>query len=426
MWAGVAWWFGPMLSRFFQIPPALGAAGFVAAGVVWIGLYTAAFAAWVAWLARRRAAGPLLVAAGWVACELARSRVWVGCPWALAAYSQAGAPRLLQIADAAGPYGVGWLVAAVNASVAGLVEPALRPRRPWPSVAAVALALAATLVYGGWRLGRSYGTGEPFQVAVVQGGEEPRSPTRGGEARVATYVTLTRGALAAHPRLVVWPENAFEGFLQEGSAARDAVLALSRDSGADVILGGPYYTWRGSGPRFRNAVFLVRDGRLAGRYDKFHLVPFAERRYEPGPGPQVLYTAVGPVGAFVCFEAMYPERVRGFAARGAVLLANLSNDAWLGAASAAEHHLAMAALRAVENRRWLVRATTTGISAVVDPRGRITARTRYDGSGILVAPVRVSAARTPYQRWGDAGAWTAMSIAIALSLWHGLRSTQPS
>jgi apolipoprotein N-acyltransferase len=183
-------------------------------------------------------------------------------------------------------------------------------------------------------------------------------------------------------------------------------------------------------------VFLVRHGKLAGRYDKLRLVPFAEEDqlgwlashnrlvYESGRRLSVLPTATARVGAFVCFEAMYPDFVRGFARQGAEVLANPSNDDWFDHAIPARYMLDMASVRAIENRRYLVRPTTTGFSAVIDPHGRTVARSDFGTPAILTASIYPSRVQTPYQLWGDAVSWLAIAAVVVVSLLQVWRPLQ--
>jgi len=222
------------------------------------------------------------------------------------------------------------------------------------------------------------------------------------------------------PALAVWPEYAVDIYIQEPSAARDELFTASRDLGIDFVLGGPFSAFGSTKLRYRNAVFAVRAGKLAGRYDKLHLVPFAERipawwplrahrqEYEPGPRPFVLATRDARVGAFVCAESLDPAIPRALATAGADLLANLSNDYWFSDDAAALEQLNAAAWRAVENRRWLLRATPTG-SAVIDPHGRVREMTSRGNAEFLVADVWPRAPVTPYQRAGDLAAWLAVA-----------------
>jgi len=177
-------------------------------------------------------------------------------------------------------------------------------------------------------------------------------------------------------------------------------------------------------------VFLIRRGKLAGRYDKIRLLPFAEEAefggrfsqeqltYEPGRHPHMLRAGDVRVGAFLCFEAMYPDLVRGFALQGAEVLANPSNDDWFGNAAPARHQLDIATVRAIENRRYLVRPTATGFSAIIDPYGHAVVLSGFGTPEVLTGSIRPSQTQTPYQRWGDAAAWIAVGFAIAVSLYH--------
>jgi apolipoprotein N-acyltransferase len=424
---GVASFLPAMLSRYFGltvVPTWMAAVAIVA---VLHGVFVGGYAAWVAWLVRRRAAYPILLAGGWVACEFARAHGALGSPWALTAYSQLRWTSLVQSADVAGPYGIGFLVAAVNACVAAWLVPALRGRRPLVAVATTAAALASALLYGQWRLGQTFGDGPPVAVAVVQGGAPPAEPSQ-RPARLARYVDLTRNGVAVGTTLIVWPEYAVEAYLEEASPTRDAVLHLADEARADLVLGGPHFESSASGTRYHNSAYLVRGGHLAARYDKQRLVPFAEdgrfarlfggapSGYAAGRGDRILPATALRIGAALCVESMSPELVRRSVRDGADLLVNLSNDAWFGGAAPARHQLDIATLRAVENRRYLVRAAATGFSAVIDPQGRTLALSELDAFQVLNATVRASHVVTPYQRFGDAFAWIVLAVVAGATL----------
>lgn len=424
---GTAWFLPGMLSGYFGLAtvPSWIATVAIVGGLN--GVYVSGYAAWVAWLAQRRAANPLLLAGGWVTCEFARAHSGVGSPWVLSAYSQVHWTPLIQIADLAGPYGIAMLIAGVNASAAAWLVPVLRGRRPRLATAAIAAALVGALLYGHWRLGQPFADGAAVRVAVVQGGAPPADRSQRA-ARLARYLGLTTAGAAPQTDLVVWPEYAVEAYLEEPSPTRDAVLRMSHETRADVILGGPHYAASPSGTRYYNSAYLVRDGRLAARYDKHQLVPFAEdgrfswmlgeraTSYTPGPGTFVLPATALRAGMLLCVEAMFPDLVRQAVDQGADVLVNLSNDAWFGHAGAARQQLDIATLRAVESRRYLVRAAASGVSAVIDPYGRTLAESGFDTFQVLNATVHASHARTPYQRWGDAFAWMVIAGAAIASL----------
>jgi apolipoprotein N-acyltransferase len=418
-----------MVADYFGLPVWVGWVVFGLVSTLLAGIYFAAFAAWVAWLAAAGRAGALSVAAAWVACELARASLLVGNPWAMLGYSQVDLPLLVQTADLGGPYLPTFVIAAVNAALASTFVPRLRGGSAWGSAAAVAIALAATLVYGAVRLAETLDGDAPVAVAVVQSGHARDFRWRPEYRRegLDDYLALTRGAAAFSPALVVWPENAISFYLQEDSPERADLLALSRELGVDLVVGGPSYRHGVNGVRYRNSVYLVRNGRLAGRYDKVRLVPLAEAdtlaglfprelAYESGRGAISLRSGIGLLGTFVCFEAMYPELVRKVATGGARVLVNVSNDDWFGHPAAARHHLDIARLRAIETRRWLLRATTTGYSAVVDPFGRIVAQSGWGEPAVLGATVAPRGATTPYQRFGDVFAWGCAAVVGAASV----------
>lgn len=430
--AAVAAFLPGMLSAYFGASAPAGWLGGATIVLLLHGTWIAAFAAWVAWLARRGAAHPLLVAAGWVTCELARTLGPFGSPWALLAHSQVAWTPVIQIADLAGPWGIGFVVAAVNASLAAALAPALRGRRAWGAPLATAALVAATLAYGHWRLARPAADGASIRVAVVQGGAASSADGARAE-RLARYAALT-ASVASDVDLVVWPEHALDDYLEEPSAARDAVLGLARAAPADFVIGGPSYTPSPAGVRYHNSAYLVRGGRVAARYDKHRLVPFAEddrlaggAGYAAGTGTFVLPGRLLRMATLLCVEAMDPGLVRGAVAEGAAILLNLSNDAWFGSADAARQQLAIATLRAVENRRPLVRAAATGFSAIVDPAGRTLARSGFDTREVLTATVRGAHARTVYQRIGDLAAWllaAGVAGASLRSLLHPPRTTR--
>lgn len=433
----VAWFLPGMLSAYFGLGTAASWLATVTVVGGLHGIFIGAYAAWVAWLVRRKAANPLLLAGGWMAAELARVHGGLSSPWALSAYSQVGWTPIIQIADLAGPFGIGLLIAAVNAVIAAALVPVLRGRRPRVTAAAIAAALLATCVYGQWRLGQPFADGAPVPVAIVQGGATPEHAAQRPE-RLARQVMLSRAAGDVAGGLIVWPEHAIEAYLEEASPTREAVLRLADETGADVVLGGPHFAPSASGTRYHNSAYLVRDGRVAARYDKHRLVPFAEdgqlaglrsgaaTAYTAGTGSFVLPAGPLRLGTLLCVEAMFGDLARRAVDDGAELLVNLSNDGWFGHPEPARHQLEIAALRAVETRRYLLRAAATGISAVIDPHGRTLAESDFDTHQVLHATVHASHATTIYQRWGDLPAWLVFAGVALATLLHRGRGPKPT
>jgi apolipoprotein N-acyltransferase len=411
------WWLPAMLQRYFDVAPAASWLASAGAFAAFAGLHCAVFAGWLGWLARRGRAAPWLVGVGWAACEWARATLGIANPWALSAYSQIELLPLAQLADLGGPWGLAALLGAANALLAGVLAPALRPARPRRSAALLAAAVAAALAYGALQLGRETGSGVPLRVAVVQGGiarpdrDSARDAAR-SRAELERHLALTREAIAsARPDLVVWSEGALDFSptepTQRALRLRDAQRAL----GADWIVGAPRRDAQG---RRANAMFHLRRGRLLAAQDKVELMPFSES--DPLPGPLALgRDALVPGGALrtfdvggvrigtaICSEIMGPDFSRRLVAAGATLLANPSNDYWFTSAAAARQQLAKARFRAIETRRPVVRATSTGYSALVDAHGALVAVGGFGGAEWLAGSLRGADVVTFHQRFGAA------------------------
>jgi apolipoprotein N-acyltransferase len=273
------------------------------------------------------------------------------------------------------------------------------------------------------------------QASILQ--EEKWDPGRAWQ-NIQSHLALTRKAAAQGARLVVWPESAVPFFFD-----RDPVVAdlLRRQVDADrvyLVFGNDDRDAGDDERRFRlwvGAKMLDPGGALALRYHKMRLVPFGEyvpiqsvlsaigvgklvqRVGEFTPGDELAVGAADGhrLAVFICYEAIFPDLVRGFTQRGADLLVNITNDGWYGRTSAPYQHLAMAAFRAVENGKYLVRAANTGFTAVVDPRGRIRQRTSLFEQTVLVADVGIVRGSTPYARYGDMFAWACLGAAVALT-----------
>lgn len=427
---GTTSWFIGMLERYFEQTRIVGWLGFLGVAGLLAGTYYAAFAAWLSASVRQRPISPFVVAAAWGLCEFARATFVLADPWALTAYGQVDVRPLLQVADLAGPYAIGMLVMLVNATLGGVVTD--RVRVGAGTLTAVGLTLCTVALYASFRMS-SADSGRGLPVAIVQGAIErghrwqPEYQLLG----VDRYLELTRAVSAASPVLVIWPEYAVSLYLQEDGPGQSAILAVTP---ADLVLGGPHYQFVRGGTTYHNSVFQVRAGRIVDRYDKMRLLPLAETPlagfhpdappFTPGADVRVFETSVGRLGVFICWEAMLPEHVRRLVTGGAEVLANLSNDAWFASAAASEHHLAMARVRAVEERRWLLRAASTGVSAIVDPTGAVVARADVGVAGTLTGAVMPSRTRTVYGRLGDWWVLGAVLVVIADSRgrrWYGHR-----
>jgi apolipoprotein N-acyltransferase len=235
-------------------------------------------------------------------------------------------------------------------------------------------------------------------------------------------------------KLIIWPESPAPMYYFTEPRFRAYVTDLARTTQAYFLFGTVGYTADGS-PR-NSAVLLGPGGELAGRYDKIYLVPFGEFvppvfgfvnriTKEIGdftPGEKVVTFPFGAhrIGTFICYESAFPHLVRQF--RDADLYVNISNDGYFGRSYARQQHLKLVRMRAAENSRWIVRSTNDGITAVVDPSGRVTQTLEPFKETAGEMKFGYSHEMTPYARFGDWFAWSALAFSVALSAWRA-RST---
>lgn len=423
------WWFGPLFCA-------------VASLVFWTPYY-AAFAVLVEPARRglRVVVQPLVIAALWVTAELARATLMTGAPWLPLGYALAPHALLIQLADCGGVYILSFVVLASNAAVAEVLYRRHRARHhgsarslSWTPLATAAVVVIVSIAYGNWRLATPLPDAASVPVRLVQGNNQEGAYWRPGAygKGFEDYLRLSQSIAAARPpELLIWPEAAVTMFFGHEPHYQQRIDAMLQTMQAGLLLGAPHYENPDPAlPAFLNSAFYLEPQRgITGRYDKTHLLPFVEyfplridflrRRFErvrnftPGTDSVLLDTRLGPTAVVICFEGIFPGLVRDLMARGAQALVVLSNDVWLGRGAGPEQHLAMIRLRAVENRTWVLRSTTTGVSAIIDPFGRVVQRSRTFEAAVLdaaVVPLRIT---TPYERYGDAFAWSCLLMTLA-------------
>ena len=425
---GAAVTIGPTLyacaTRFFQLDTVAALAVVAGVGQLFGAIPVALFA--VACGDPARHSVPVAVArfaAAWVGCELLRTVAWSGLPWAFLAHALVPVPFLLQAATLGGAFLVSFWLAALNASLAiAVIAPRRRPALGTALAIGVAVGAHAVL-----SLGEVPETAGTLRVRLVQGNV---SEAWRGEAWPALdvlnrLVDLTDDGDAVD--LAVWPENAVSFLLPVNELPLERAAARLVPLAAHVLLGAPRIG-DDHPDRFRNSAVLMKPGEgIVGYYDKVHLVPFAEYvpraavllgyegpHYVPGDRFRVLHAGDTRIGALVCYEVIFPSIARALVENGAQVLVNISNDYWLGGPAGGEQHFAAAVLRAVELRRPMLRAANTGITGAVDAYGRVLGRLDRDREGALTLVVRPSNELTLYARSGDAFAWLALLLCVAV------------
>lgn len=420
----VLYWLNIVMVRYGQLPPLLSGVAYLL-----LSAYLATFFGVAIWGSRRLqtrlgVAMPLSLPVIWVAVEFVRSFFLTGFPWASLGYSQQSRLAVIQCADIFGPYGLSFLLVLANATLAAVVSWFLRrPGGSFPrlAMAITLLLMAGNLVYGRYRLANDPDRREAVLRTVLVQGNIDQSRKWDPAYQRATIDVYRRLSLQPEQpaQLVVWPESAVPFFFQESGALSEQVRQVAADRNAWLLFGSPAYEDINRRRHYLNSAFLLApDGEELGRSDKVHLVPFGE--YVPLktflPFIDKLVVGIGEfspgtisplpmnghkIGVLVCFEGIFPELAREYVRRGSDLLVNITNDAWFGRSSAPYQHLAMARFRAVENRVWLARAANTGISALIAPSGRITARTDLFETAALQGIAGLGSRPTFYNRFGD-------------------------
>ena len=421
------YWIVVVLKHYggLNVPTSVAALGLLA---LYLALYPAVFAALSIrlWPSRFFVA---LTASLWVGLEYIRATILTGFPWCLLGYSQYERVGLIQIADQVGVYGLSFLIVLANAFLFRLLIDRGAPRRrPLFLDTVLILCLAAyTLIYGQSRLATGAANDQAkhrIRTAIIQGNidQSIKWNPRFQSETLQTYRSLSLSTSAFAPRLLIWPETALPFFFQDHSDLATLVVDTSRELNAHLIFGSPAYHQGEVGTKYYNRAYhLSPDGDSAGYYDKIHLVPFGEYvplqellpfihrlvtaagDFEPGKRATPLRLPFLSAGPLICFEIIFPKLARMQAQNGAQVLVNLTNDAWYGMTSAPYQHLSMAVFRAVETKRPLVRAANTGISAFINPLGRIVDRSDIFTEAVLERELTLPTALPPtlYVRFGD-------------------------
>jgi apolipoprotein N-acyltransferase len=399
------------------------------------GIILTIFSTSVAWLSRRSATAPFVIAPFlWVTLEFARTHLpYIGFPWNLTGYAASGSLAFLQLAPLTGIFGLSLVIAAFNALLAWAIV--TRSRQSWIALGATVAALILIAVAGPHFVPRPTGryVAHLVQTNFPQSEHYPSDWLEAHAGELDQLEAISVDAARKEPGLVVWPEVPAP-FSMQDQKFRERAQRIAREAGQDFLLGvvdskvNSQRQW----DFFNSAVLLDPSGERTYTYDKIHLVPFGEyvplrqwiefagrltadiSDFTPGTVYAVGQLPGGRFGTFICYEAIFPSEVANFERAGAELLINISNDGWFGRSAAPPQHLMMSRVRAVESRRWMLRDTNNGYTVSVDPYGRIDAAMATDVRGELDAPYDFRSDRTLYSLWGDWIAWLSLIASIVL------------
>ena len=437
---GMGYWVFFTVLHHYEVPLAKSLLFFFLCVVMPVAVIYTGFAVCYRFLHRNRLVFfALVVPSAWVLAEYVKVLLPFLIPWGGVEYALLPFTDFVQVADILGGYGVMFLVVAINSLLVYVVKQIQERRvlasgrylatRERPSgyrvllpLVLVMLMIALPVAYGKYRLktinaavAQKVATGQSVSAELIQGNfsTKERWSGMGFYHRISTYLDMS-GKDGKERRVIVWPET----ILNSSSKLTDALFVeIMRYIGKNALLiSGGLKTGDNGNDVFNSAYFISGNGRLL-RYDKHILLPYSETsplidlldqyytapgEFAPGHTPLCVDAPGGRVGASICLEILYSGLVRQSVTEGAVYLVNLSNDSWFGDSAMPYIHLNAARMRAVENRRFLLRASNSGISAIISPAGEITARSglftkqRIDGRFVPMDDL------TLYTRYGNA------------------------
>ena len=477
---GNCYWVRDTMARYGEMPPFAPTLLLIAFSLV-LGLYCGLFG--LGLMLVRRATGSLrwaLVAAPflWTALDLLAARL-TSVPWDQLGYSQVDNGLVSFLAPWTGVYGITFILVASNA-LFETYSSGLWPRQQrslWGFVQRICVFGGLGILFSGSLRGPSVAPTSATAVLVqpnLDVGDDSNWSTPGEwEKHIAEFTRLAEeecktyiagipqtGAASGevvcppyptHPELAVWPE-APAPFFQIEPRFMESMAGITQSTHSPLIVGGVGGQFSNGGQQFQDynsAMLFDPRGRFMGRYDKIHLVPFGEfvpyenllffakkltgrvgkfdrgfdrspLRIEGDDGQMHRY------GVFICYEAVFGDEVRQFAANGAEVLVNISDDGWYGDTSAPWQHLNMARMRAIENRRWLLRDTNNGVTAAIDPYGRVRQSIPRHQADALPAQYGFRSDVTFYSAHGDVFAWICAILSTGGVLWCVNRIQRPA
>jgi apolipoprotein N-acyltransferase len=471
--SGVIWYLGGCYWIYPTMYTYGGLAAPVALGILvlfslYLGLYHALFGLLIGLVrgSRVRAAGAVVVAPFlWVAVELARARI-TNFPWDQLGMAAVNNFLLTQLAPFTGCYGLSFVIVLVNAQIAGFFV--FRNRGVRIQSAASGVLLAVFIVLGGWHIHRFMPyVANPQQTATLLQ-EDLRVGQQADGLSLATdfkttdamyaeferlslqpadpFLARRAAGLVGPTRLIVWPESPAP-FETNDPRFQYELSTLARTAQVPVIAGSIGVVRDATAQRgyrlYNSASFFNADGTSAGRYDKIHLVPWGEYvpfkefffftgnltqavgDFDRGSERKIFQSGGHSYGTFICYESVFSNEVRQFALNGAEVLVNISNDGWYGDSSAPWQHLDMVRMRAIENHRWILRATNTGVTTAIDPYGRVRERAQRHARAAIMVGFNYESEITFYTRYGDIFAWTCVWITLLLAVFAMLKIYQP-
>jgi apolipoprotein N-acyltransferase len=443
---GTVYWTGSVIITFGDVPVPVAAIGVVMMSAYLSLYHVVGLLVTSRVIARLGARGLFFAPVGWVGGEFLRGFLLGGFPWIPLGNSQVQVLPVAQLSSLVGVYGLSLLVGYVNATLAFALLRAGRERIV--AVATAVVVLVSIGAWGTWRIRDASLTrqGTPVRVGIIQPNIEQHAKLAAAdgsnpqEARriFTTNIAMTRDVVRRGAEFVIWPESAIP-FKFERDTRGEEIRALAREVKVPILFGSDQETGTLDEIAIYNAAYQIQpDGQTAAVYRKIHLVPFGEfvplREWfffirplvdsfiDFSAGEDMVMLPVGShrVSTAICYEVVYPSLMRDAVIQGSELLTTITNDGWYGQSSAPYQHFEMAAMRAIEQGRYLARAANTGISGLIDPYGRVVAQSDIFEQVGIVEDARFLTSRTIYSAIGDVVGYTSLALTLltGLVLWR--------
>jgi apolipoprotein N-acyltransferase len=470
-YVGNCYWIYDTMLIHGELPPVTSALLLVGFSLV-LGLYFGLFGLGVALVRRATGSSRLALAAApvlWAGLELAASRI-TSVPWDQLGYSQVDNGLVNQLAPWTGVYGISFLLVGVNALITGGIvldrcpQKRFSGRRLWgiagafllmvgaagmffvpprPAATATAVLVQPNLDVAGVGYWTRPGEWEGHIAEFIKlAGEQCKTYIAGIPQTGAPTGEIICPPYPTHPDLVAWPESPAPYF-ESDARFRQAMKQVAQSAQSPLVVGGvgmDFSAEEQDWHEYNSALIAGEDGALVGRYDKIHLVPYGEfipfkslfsfahkltgkvSELSRGKERKVFLLNGHRYGVFICYESVFADEVREFAQLGAEVLVNISDDGWYGDTSAPWQHLNMARMRAIENRRWILRDTNNGVTAAIDPYGRVRQSIPRHQTDALPAGYGFRNDVTFYTAHGDVFGWACAILGLGIVGWAGRKS----
>lgn len=373
----------------------------------------------------------------WVSLEVLRTYLLTGFPWALIGYSQYKFYLISQVVDITGIYGVSYLIILFNCFIFDILifkkRKVIYPLLPYYTIIIttflVLIIFSFSILYGLKRLNENE-NGSTVKIAIVQGSipQNEKWDYKKVEEIINIYKNLTIKTKPSEPNVVIWPETAVPFIFEKHKHFTSELITFVKKSNIYLLFGS--IMERQQDKYTNSAVLIDPNGVTAYYYDKIHLVPFGEyvplRKilffidkltvgigdYQEGEGYNVAVTPYGRFATLICYESIFPGLVRKFYQKGGNFIVNITNDGWFGNTSGPYQHFSISVFRAIENRKPLVRAANSGISGVIDSKGRIINKTKLFERTYLIENIKTNDKMTFYTKYGDIFAYICIVISL--------------